>query len=1010
MRKRIWLISFVGSLIFLTAFSTGLFAQTFHRPNKPMKYWTKAEFQAWERYFDGHRLSKPTAHRDRKFGLHDGNKIRTLFYNYGSIGRPNTEPSIEWPIYSGHGYGYEFGPLIGAQVVTVQGDTIGFFSDGMIDGGDVDPSGGENVWGWEPLPGYANPNQEYIAMSNNPNSWGPLFPKDDKGNLMWPGQFGNGVVTADLESYYVMDDRYNAEFGYFPFPDDSTRRGLGVEVHVRGYQYSAQLAEDIIFFQYEVKNVSPKRLDKVVFGMMGDPHIGGPGDFSDDYADFDAKKNMVFSWDKVGSSNDYGLPWDEIGWLGFVYLESPGNSEDGIDNDHDGMVDESRSNGIDDDGDWQATDAEAKADTPEENYTNGIDDDGDGRIDDLGDLDGKSDDVGRDGIPNTFDEGEGNGVPDPGEPDFDATDLDESDQLGLTSMAAPVYGTVVPAEDDKIWELMKPGTFGSENIQQNADNIFLFGSGYFPMNAGDVQKYSIGIILGQNKQDLYQNTDVAYLIYRLNFQFTKPPDLPKVTAVPGDGKVTLYWDDTAEHSHDILFGEDFEGYAIYRSTDKVHWGNAITDNRGNKVFDTPIAQFDKKDGIKGTHPVGTNGIHFYMGDDTGLRHVYVDSNLVNGVTYYYAVTAYDTGSATKGIPPLETPKAVGAPNVVAVVPNAPAAGYVPASVEISHTAGFSDAKLEVNIIDYTIIQSSQYTVSIDEGAKKTFTVKDAAGNVVVDKSSQLSGQPVYFEGLELRFTDIPFITVLDQGWKEGSKSNLTVEVGLAPGGKRYARDMEIRFSDTYVDTSVVFNPQPTHFAVWNTNDNVKMKFVFLDRDRNHELSAGDQIVVMLPNKKFSWQLTFKAPASGEAVNPAPGDVYFVHIQKPLDAADQYVIVTHPATIDTAKAKAQLDRIAVVPNPYVAADALEPKPKYVFTAGRGERRVDFIHLPKDCTIRIYTLTGEHVKTIEHHGTTFDGTEHWNLLTEDNLDLAFGIYIYHVEAPGIGEKVGRIAIIK
>ncbi len=1009
MQKQTKLIFLIIAFFALT-FSSEVFSQ-YKPPQKPMKYWSKGEFEEWQKYFDGQRLAKPTAHRDRKFGIHDGNKIRTLFYNYGSIGRPNTEPSIEWPIYSGHGYAYEFGPLIGAEVVTIQGDTIGFFSDGMIDGGDWDPAGGENVWGWEPLPGYANPNQEYIAMSNNPSSWGPLFPTDEDGNLMWPGQFGNGVVTADLESYYVMDDRYNAEFGYFPFPSDSSRRGLGVEVRVRGYQYSAQLAEDIIFFQYEVENVSEKGLNKVVFGMMGDPHIGGAGDFSDDYADFDANKNMVFSWDKPGSSNDYGLPWDEIGWLGFVFLESPGNSVDGIDNDNDGMVDESRYNGVDDDGDWQATDAEAKADTPEENYTNGIDDDGDGRIDDLGDLDGKSDDVGRDGIPNTFDEGEGNGVPDPGEPDFDVTDLDESDQLGLTSMAAPIYSTVVPSEDDKIWELMKPGTFGAENIQQNADNIFLFGSGYFPMAPGDVQKYSIGIILGQNKEDLYSNTDVAYLIYRLNFQFTKPPDLPTVSAVPGDGKVTLYWDDKAEYSHDILFGNDFEGYAIYRSTDRVNWGNAITDNRGNKVFDTPIAQFDKADGIKGTHPVGTNGIHFYMGDDTGLRHVYVDSTLVNGVTYYYAVTAYDTGSATKGIPPLETPKAVGAPNVVAVVPNAPAAGYVPAMAQIEHVAGVSDAKLEVKIIDYTIIEKRQYEVSVDaEGAKKAFTVTNkATGEVLVDNSTSLSGQPFYFDGLELRFTDVPFITVDSLGWKEGSKSNFTIEVGLAPGGKRYARDIEIRFSDSYVDTSVIFNPQPVKFTVWNVNDNQQLDFVFLDRDRDHEVSNNDQIVVALPGNKFSWQFTFKAPAENP-VPPSGGDVFQIFVRKPLESVDQYLIITDPARIDTSLARAQMERIAVVPNPYVAASALEPKPEYVFTAGRGERRVDFIHLPKDCTIRIYTITGELVKTIEHHGTSFDGSEHWNLLSDDNLDISFGIYIYHVEAPGIGEKVGRIAIIK
>ena len=41
---------------------------------------------------------------------------------------------------------------------------------------------------------------------------------------------------------------------------------------------------------------------------------------------------------------------------------------------------------------------------------------------------------------------------------------------------------------------------------------------------------------------------------------------------------------------------------------------------------------------------------------------------------------------------------------------------------------------------------------------------------------------------------------------------------------------------------------------------------------------------------------------------------------------------------------------------------------------------------------------------------NGTAIWDLLTEDQLDVSYGIYIYHVDAPDIGEKIGRLAIIK
>lgn len=50
------------------------------------------------------------------------------------------------------------------------------------------------------------------------------------------------------------------------------------------------------------------------------------------------------------------------------------------------------------------------------------------------------------------------------------------------------------------------------------------------------------------------------------------------------------------------------------------------------------------------------------------------------------------------------------------------------------------------------------------------------------------------------------------------------------------------------------------------------------------------------------------------------------------------------------------------------------------------------------------------TIEHDSNLLDGTAEWDVLTRDQLQLAYGIYIYHVEAPGIGEKVGKFAIIK
>jgi hypothetical protein len=68
--------------------------------------------------------------------------------------------------------------------------------------------------------------------------------------------------------------------------------------------------------------------------------------------------------------------------------------------------------------------------------------------------------------------------------------------------------------------------------------------------------------------DLLKNKRTVQKIYDANYQFPQPPDMPTLTAVPGDRRVTLYWDRIAEETIDpLLQTKTFEGYKIYRSTD-----------------------------------------------------------------------------------------------------------------------------------------------------------------------------------------------------------------------------------------------------------------------------------------------------------------------------------------------------------------------------------------------------------------------------------------------------------
>jgi hypothetical protein len=98
---------------------------------------------------------------------------------------------------------------------------------------------------------------------------------------------------------------------------------------------------------------------------------------------------------------------------------------------------------------------------------------------------------------------------------------------------------------------------------------------------------------------------------------------------------------------------------------------------------------------------------------------------------------------------------------------------------------------------------------------------------------------------------------------------------------------------------------------------------------------------------------------------------------------------------------------VVPNPYVAQSIFEPS--NVYQTGRGERRIYFMNLPVQCTIKIYTKTGKLVDTIEHQGFGGDGQEPWDLVSKDGMNIAYGIYFYTIH--GLDKvSTGKFAVIK
>jgi hypothetical protein len=737
--------------------------------------------------------------------------------------------------------------------------------------------------------------------------------------------------------------------------------------------------------------------------------------------------------------------------LGKKYLNKDGLRDVGVDEGIDEMIDESRTDGIDNDGDWNSL----------------------------------TDDVGLDGVPGTGDLGEGDGKPTsgvgtgrPGEPKVDLTDVKETDQIGITNAQRIAAGGLNINSDAQMWfDFMIPGKYFNPQVVAPGEYDLFVSSSLFPMKAGDVQPFSMVVILVNGPQidpggvlrrsEVLKKRGRAQQTYQNNYKFAVAPPAPLLTAIPGNNKVTLYWDDAAESSYDDFTaniggdGHHFEGYKIYRSSDPAFLdANTITNGFGTPQFSLPIKTFDLKDGIAGFDSIGIDGIHYYLGDDSGLQHSFVDSSVKNGFTYYYAVVSYSKGFVAGGILPGESPirvnlKADGTvklgQNVARITPEASSAGYVESTLgTIKLINGATTSTVSYEIVDPRSIKDEhKYYITFQDtliigGIGKADTLKtknyslvdSTAGTILINQSTHLEStyeQPI-IDGFRLSFNNEETVQLdkTNSKWNDPNVPPFIFEKFVfpnTPSGEQRPNDYKVFFGNVGIDTSITFKvgtltfpEKPVNFRVFNLTTQQYLKFGFMELDTTFggpgKLSARgaykDRIIFREPNSKDSiittWWFYLSAQPDtsiGQTI-PLPGDTAYIYLKKPFLSSDVFEFTSKSPTIDNEKAKASLDDIKVVPNPYLGSAQWEIKNPY--SSGRGPRSLHFTHLPAKCTIRIFTVDGELVNTIEHESAIDDGTEDWNMLTKDNLAIAYGVYVFHIEAPGIGEKIGKFAVIK
>ena len=446
-----------------------------------------------------------------------------------------------------------------------------------------------------------------------------------------------------------------------------------------------------------------------------------------------------------------------------------------------------------------------------------------------------------------------------------------------------------------------------------------------------------------------------------------------------------------------------------------------------------------------------------LGEDAGIKNFYTDTGLTNGLEYTYAVTSYDTGNPKTDLVAMESSQIE---TMVRIVPRAQPAGYRAAEVTDIVQQGQGSVTLEPMVLAPDKVTGHQYKI-VWSGAKQTgpaayitgpgyqspaYEIVNTTTNETVveqqffdwyDPEHQEAVEVLspMFDGIVLKITgvDVSYGTpaenpIVDVQLTAGTVTDWAVDIQSPGFGENtwpnvwwstyyrpntysitFTDDTHVKVVDEDTDEEIKFNDQRADgYAIltgagWQDTYNpaetpdffriyIRGGYVYI-RDPNQEISAGDVFTVEM----------------GGASAPRDGD--------------ESLLTTKEETLDAENIEADLGKIRVVPNPYFVTNRA--------VTSEGTDKIFFTHLPPHCTIRIYTLAGELVRTIEHesHATYHPnvapddrslqgdkgGTASFELLNRYNQALASGIYIYHVEARDesdtvVGNKIGRFAIIR
>jgi hypothetical protein len=161
----------------------------------------------------------------------------------------------------------------------------------------------------------------------------------------------------------------------------------------------------------------------------------------------------------------------------------------------------------------------------------------------------------------------------------------------------------------------------------------------------------------------------------------------------------------------------------------------------------------------------------------------------------------------------------------------------------------------------------------------------------------------------------------------------------------------------------------------------------------HDISnEGDQFDVLYD----LWPNLVAGHTNNESVGKLTITPYFINAPKDTFS---FSTANFKQTQSLTFQKQDIDKIMAVPNPYFGTDEYEQN--------QFGRIIRFTNLPAQCKIRVFNLQGSLIRTLDKDNP--NTTSDWDLLNENGLPIASGMYIVYLDMPGIGTKVLKVAVI-